>query len=417
MRLTIAVGILSAQSSILPVASEKKIRSSDDSRERFSLQNALSAMGSTSFRGDGRGLLSRSGAGGINKENKTPLTRSSTRSSSRALEDGKIVECNPAAIAEARDAVADVGILGCGYDEVCVANVDSSMGGFCYETYGIAKVCDPLSNSYDPACDCSAFDVQTKTGTISCPYENINMGASFYGCYDISAHMSLTFTLEDNMYIARGFCTEFLVVGDDEDATNTTKLCTTLGTVYGSPFSFNGSSCELQIDGQACTSCTFTQDFSEWPVTSEILESKAYCSNVIDGLMIDDLEDFGNLPIIQACYKPINGTFCDFCADNTYIDFLDTKEISLDGFGHDFTCGGLHEANNANQISSDKCPEATELAQAECCKTSRSETSEPGTPAPSEPTSAPMSPAPSTALSLVTACILLTSTSFMFGMN
>ena len=101
MRLTIAVGILSAQSSILPVASEKKIRSSDDSGERFSLQNALSAIGSTSFRGDGRGLLNRFGAGGIQKENKTPLTRSSTRSSSRALEDGKIVECNPAEIGRA----------------------------------------------------------------------------------------------------------------------------------------------------------------------------------------------------------------------------------------------------------------------------------------------------------------------------
>jgi hypothetical protein len=405
MRLTIAVGILSAQSSILPVASEKKIRSSDDSsRERFSLQNALSAIGSTSFRGDGRGLLNRSGAGGIHKENKTPLTQSSTRSSSRALEDGKIVECNPAAIAEARNAVADVGILGCGYDEVCVANADSSMGGFCYETYGIAKVCDPLSNAFDPACDCSAFDVQTKTGTISCPYDNKNMGASFYGCYDVSTQTSPTFTLKDNMYIARGFCTEFLVVGD-EDATNTTQLCTTLDTVYGSPFNFNGSSCELQIDGQTCTSCTFTMDFSEWPVTSEILENMADCSNVVDGLMIE-VYDFANLPIIQACYKPINGTFCDFCADNTYIDSLDKKEISLDGFGSDFTCGRLDGANNANQISSDKCPEATALAQAECCIARRSETSVPGSPAPSK-----------TALSLVSAGIFLTSTSFMLAMN
>ena len=356
-------------------------------------------------------LLNLSRDGGIDKQkNKTPpLERSSpSRSSScRGLEeDAKSVECSPAEAiaAEARTAVADVGILGCGYDEVCVANIDSSLGGYCYETYGIAKVCDPLSNSFDPGCDCSAFDVQTNTGNISCPlpYEitSNTMGSLYYGCYDVSTQTSQTFTLEDNMYIARGFCTKFLVVGDDEDATNATQLCTTLDTVYGSPFSFNGSSCELQIDGQTCTSCTFIQDFSEWPMTSEVVESTSYCSNVINGLMIADLEDFGNLPIIQACYKPINGAFCDLCADNTYIDFLDTKEISLDGFGPDFTCGGLDEANNANQISSDKCPEATALAQAECCK------AVPGNPAPS-----------TTALSLVSAGIVLTSTSFMLAMN
>ena len=413
MKLTTAAGILSAKNSILAVASEDKILSFDTrNRKRLSLQNTLSAVGSTRF----SVLLNLSRDGGIDKEkNKTPpLARSSpSRSSSRrALEENaKRVECNPAeAIAvEARTALADVGILGCGYDEVCVANVDSSLGGYCYETYGIAKVCDPLSNSFDPGCDCSAFDVQTNTGNISCPlpYEitNNTMGSLYYGCYDVSTQTSQTFTLEDNMYIARGFCTKFLVVGDDEDATNTTQLCTTVDTVYGSPFNFNGSSCELQIDGQTCTSCTFTMDFSEWPVTSEILENMADCSNVVDGLMIE-VYDFANLPIIQACYKPINGTFCDFCADNTYIDSLDKKEISLDGFGSDFTCGRLDGANNANQISSDKCPEATALAQAECCIARRSETSVPGSPAPS-----------TTAWSLVSARILLTSTSFMLAMN
>ena len=98
MKLTTAVGILSAKNSILAVASEDKILSFDTrNRKRLSLQNKLSAIGSNSS----SVLLNLSRDGGIDKEkNKTPpLARSSpSRSSSRrALEENaKRVECNPA---------------------------------------------------------------------------------------------------------------------------------------------------------------------------------------------------------------------------------------------------------------------------------------------------------------------------------
>ena len=296
MKLSIAVGILSAHST-LALEKEKKFLPSSYEK-RFFLQNEQSATGSINFRGDDRVvLLNRPGPRTSIGKKEDWLAGAGTssfasRRFSRALEDSKMVECNPEAVAEARAAV-DVGVLECDYDEICVENLESSMGGFCYETYGIAKSCDPLSADFDAACDCSDFDVPTKTGTISCPYPYpTNMGSSAYGCYDVSAIQSIRTSLKDNIYISRGSCMEF-IVGDD--ATNSTKLCTMLDMVNGNLFNFNGTSCELQINGQACASCTFTTDYSEWPVSSEVLESKADCSNVVDGLYLDF--SFDLLPI------------------------------------------------------------------------------------------------------------------------
>ena len=324
-----------------------------------------------------------------------------------------MVECIPEAIAKART-TADVGVLEeCSYDQPCVEDVRSSLGGYCYDyggVYGIAKMCDPLSAGFDAACDCSDFDVPTKTGTISCPMlsdHTENMGSSYYGCYGVRTIESIRTSLKDNKFISRGRCME-LVVGDD--ATNSTKLCMTMDVADVISFEYNGSfynssSCELQIDGQACASCTYRVDFRH--PSYEILESKADCSNVVDGLMIDNfrrIDDFmhvgHNLPVIQACHKPINGTFCSLCADDDddeeLFAYYGMTAISLDGFGSDFTCKGLYEANRANQLSSDKCVEATELARAACCKAKRS-------------TSPFDSTAPSpNALSLVSAAIWLT---------
>ena len=380
MKLSIAVGIILTQSTF---ASEK---------EKFLLS-------STDRNG---GVLNRSAGLGTRsigkKEVRFPGAPSfASRRLSRALEDSNLVECIPEEIAEARS--ADVGVLDeCGQDKVCVENVESSLGGFCYMAYGIPSFCYQIYPDY-AACDCSDFNVTTQTGSITCSHLNgtANMGSSYYGCYDVSAIHSSRYSFKDNMYISRGFCTE-LFVGDD--ATNSTKLCMTWGTVSGNPFSFNGSSCELQIDGQACASCTHTMDFSQWPQSSpKVLESKADCSNVVDGLMIDYV-DYGHLPIIQACQIPIDGTYCSLCADNEYFDYSDyVTAIPLDGFGSDFTCQDLDWANRSNQLSSDKCVEATVLAQAACCKAK--------------------SAAPSTAsLSLVSAAgIFLTGTSFMLAMH
>ena len=106
MKLSIAVGILSSHSVIAEVLSEK-LRSSDTSS--FSLRNALSEGAPTRFRGGEGGLQSsRLGPVRIDWKKKNP--------SSRALEDEKLVDCNPNATAEA--GTADVGVLGCGDEQV-----------------------------------------------------------------------------------------------------------------------------------------------------------------------------------------------------------------------------------------------------------------------------------------------------------
>lgn len=163
------------------------------------------------------------------------------------------------------------------------------------------------------------------------------------------------------MYISGESCIEFVVGGDDTTTptttTNSTKLCFA---------SSNGtSSCHLQMDGQVCTSCTITEDLTN-----------ADCSNVVKGLMIPNVKTFADFPVIQACHKPvINGTVCDLCGSGGYVSYYDTTVISLEGFGgtttttttSSFTCTDLLYANNAHQISSDKCPDAIEVAQAKCC--------------------------------------------------
>lgn len=406
MKLTLAVGILSAQSSTLAVASEKKkfLHHSSNTGKPFSLQNAL---------GDDRMLLNRPGTGdSIGKKERTaPLrsTLSSTTSwisSRRALEeeDGKMVECTDpdGATAETR-AAADVGVLEeCATGEICVANASSSLGGFCYAYDTIySRVCDPTSSYFNSDCDCSAFDVQTKTGTFSCLSHNMSMGYRFNGCSDVSAHTSLWNSLNDNMYTSRGMCTEFFV-GEDAASNSTTKLCTTFGIVDGSRNGLKDSSCELQIDGQVCASCTYTVDFSQGftgSVTrSMVLESKADCSNVVDGLMIADLWEIRDLPIIQNCYK----TFCDMCPQVKYINRTDTTAISVvDGFGPNLTCEGLFDASFEHQITVGKCPEATAVAQAECCMNFR----------------APSSASASAFSFALAAGMLLTVTSVLFAMT
>ena len=434
---TSAVGIVSTLSNTLVVAAAVVV--AETTTRRSSLYDDLLKEGGSSSWPNGRSttpLVNRSGPRKTNHHHwRTGLPSTArTTTATRRLEDR--VECRLDNVIDEEvrtttsrgwGAAADVGVLGggCGYHEICAAHANSTMGGYCYRLYAIPKVCDPsfaLENSIydDTVCDCSEFDVASGTGFISCLYETRPMGSSYYGCYDINAQLSFTIEAKDNRYVSRGACSEFVVVGDDTTNT-TTKLCTTFDNVDGNPFRTSGSSCELQIDGQLCASCTYTVDVFQWPLPMEILEATADCSNVVDGLTVDGFNEFVNLPIIQACYQPINGTFCDnMCVNDTYIYLADPTPISLEGFGSDFTCAGLDRANYANQLSAAKCPEATALAQAECCTSSiyiTSPTSDPSSAPGANPTAA--SSAATAGRWLVSAGILFTTSasSFMLAMN
>ena len=229
-------------------------------------------------------------------------------------EDKPRTECHPDTVNEDRAAAAadaDVGVLvgggGCGAEEICVSRPDlsSSLGGICWLPYGDGMVCDSSSPFYDPACDCSAFNVPTTTGFISCLLSNETMGSSYYGCYHVREVTTRTKTFEDGIYRSGEFCTELVVGGDDIPTAHSTKVCV----------ASNGSSCHVQMDGQACTACTYTLDLSI--ITSPGgVNTMADCSNVVEGLVMTEFKNFATFPIIQACSKPVvnNGTvMCDLC--------------------------------------------------------------------------------------------------------
>jgi len=110
MKLSIAAGILSAHTILPTVVSEAKLPTSVDERQ-FATSSSKkkdhqSAIGST------RSFAS---------------WRRSSRGSSTM--DAFTIECTPNESTE-----PDVGALGCGRGHICVASVDSSMGGFCMTT-------------------------------------------------------------------------------------------------------------------------------------------------------------------------------------------------------------------------------------------------------------------------------------------
>ena len=356
---SIAVGILSGQSSILAVIVDNTIRSS----------SGRTHLAWPKKRGGTIPRARRMGGGG-------PPPR---RTAGDDDDTTAIVECDPEATAEA-DA-ADVGVLGCSSSiagEICVANALSTLGGFCYPPIAsYTRVCDATSSYFNTDCDCSAFDTETQTGSIVCLQLTQNAGSMFYGCYNVTALDFDKNSFENGRYSARGTCREFVMSNSGGDGTTTTsRQCIELHSTYGGggggPSSFNSSSCELYFDGQACTSCILSGDFPAWPNPSNTTW-KANCSNVVNGLIIADLTD---LPMIQACSTPVvDGTVCDLChsssssrrSDGTRIFYSDNTVISLEGFGTSLTCGELLKANHALQLSSDKCVEAAAVAQAQCC--------------------------------------------------
>ena len=346
MKLSIAVGILSANS-FPAVVSE--IRSSDGQQ-----------LWTTSKKKDRRRLAidsTRSNELGPRPRNGKFLNNASWKSASHGSTINSITECIPDESGE-----ADVGALGCGSGQICVASVNSVLGGLCMdmvpltgrrlqvETY--IRICEPTfgyRHLFD--CDCSSFDMANKTGSISCSEGPYCLGSIYYGCYNTCLSTEQTFSFENGESISIDICNEFVAT---DEGSGTSSLCTYSTGDY--------ETCEITLDGQTCTSCAyaFPGGFS------------FDCSNVADGAKVE-LDDtfvrFANLPIIQACRKPVDGTYCNLCGVDFGMDTQNDTEtvISLDGFGDALTCSGLDTASFYNQIPSDKCIEASAVAKAECC--------------------------------------------------
>jgi hypothetical protein len=83
------------------------------------------------------------------------------------------VESKTECLTASRDSLVDIGVLGCGHDEVCVADASSSMGGRCH---------------LDPRRKLTSFD---GAGGIGCTFVNGTAGTKCKGdlntCKDITA--------------------------------------------------------------------------------------------------------------------------------------------------------------------------------------------------------------------------------------
>jgi hypothetical protein len=272
------------------------------------------------------------------------LTNPGALRNSRGKPAVKAVECVPVG--------ADVGVLECGVGQVCVESTESTLGGVCSSptsrqlTHATdLGLCDPTSYWYSVYdCDCSAFNNATKTGVVSCLVESECLGSVYYGCYDTCQNTTATYTFLIDTVTSFKNCYEFVV---DGDAATLTSFCLKFPADY--------TSCAVELDGQACGSCTI-DDYLSFD-----------CTNVDNGFSFGPGDYLTSFPVIQACYQPVNGQYCGICSYGSYIPFDDTTPISLGGFGDSFTCSGLSEASMYNQISVEKCPEASALANAECC--------------------------------------------------
>jgi len=195
------------------------------------------------------------------------------------------VECVP----PTSSTVADVGILGCDIDEICVENTDSGLGGFCatlVPSRRLENETEPyfLTRCEYPYCDCTSFDKETGTGSISCRLYNacLNVGMAVYGCYNVCVYLRNVDSYEDGEMTSRKACQEF--VAQDEDEPQSSTVCLSFDE------SFKATT--MTLDGQECSSCPDSYYCD--------------CTNVAESAMVS-FYYFTGSPIIQECQKIVEG--------------------------------------------------------------------------------------------------------------
>ncbi len=265
----------------------------------------------------------------------------------RSQNNSSPIECDPT--------VADIGILPCGSDASCVKSNDAKMGGFCETSMthrrtsmaydGPSSLCEgPSYQETYFSCKCEDFDSTTKSGSITCTdKEEVCFGSMYYGCYGTCATRSFTQVIEN-------------------DTSTSSKSCINFSTPKAESFcrSYRNdrANCEVEFNGETCNSCSY-----------EGYNLNFDCSNISGGPVLSgDGWYITSLPIIQECYKPVDGEYCNLCGYDMFIPHSKRdKVIPLSGFGDILTCYRLQEAQWSNQISTDKCTEASAVAQASCC--------------------------------------------------
>ncbi len=266
---------------------------------------------------------------------------------SRSQNKSSPIECDPT--------VADIGILPCSSDASCVKSNDAKMGGFCETSMthrrtsmaydGPSSLCEgPSHEATYFSCKCDDFDSTTKSGSFTCTYKKERCyGSMYYGCYATCATRSFTQVFENDTYASYKSCINF---------------STPRAESFCRSYRNDRANCEIEFNGETCNSCSYEQYYLNFD-----------CSNISGGPVLSGDEWYiASLPIIQECFKPVDGEYCNLCGDDMFIPSTNGyKPIPLSGFGDTLTCYGLREAQWSDQISTDKCTEASAVAQASCC--------------------------------------------------
>lgn len=195
----------------------------------------------------------------------------------------------------------DVGILSCAEGRYCEADTASESGGFCVETQRdmqaeiIQQYCD---NAYIQ-CDCSAFDLPSYTGQITCGYE---VGCTTYQGQEACMNISIDLVSDPLAgTIAITYCTGITGAG-----TPYTNVCYYTGYEAGSPI------CDVGVDGTKCLSTSCTSGTCPNDPTGLLPATGFDCSNTADGQIVEPCQtDPAPFPVFSAVAEQLVSEIID----------------------------------------------------------------------------------------------------------
>lgn len=272
------------------------------------------------------------------------------------IENEPRLECDP------MSPEADVGLLSCGFDSICVADPSAQMGGVCVKRVAMPEMarrleqtegaspgraftyCDKSSSYYGMLnCDCSGMDLNTGVGSFSCRYDYC-FGAASECCSETCAAITMTYS-------------------SDGQGSYTDEICYTFETPYVQSFCFGrhtnkeeeSTDCFGSFNGNDCNSC----------VAQSSGCTRFDCGNTGLGNDYFCVEDFYP-PILTSCYAECST--CSICPGVTEQSAI-VNEKAFMSFTN-FTCGYVDYLGGLGfwgGSQNDTCIGIRDVAARDCC--------------------------------------------------
>ncbi len=268
---------------------------------------------------------------------------------------------------------ADIGVLSCGADSICVNHPSSSIGGVCVKTITTDAIARDLAqvsgasdgraytycNTSSPyygmlSCDCTGFDLDTGVGSFACTYDYC-FGVVSECCTDTCADITMTYSSNgkgshtyETCYTFKSPYVQSFCYGHSVTKKNDSSTC------FGS---FNGKQCDsCQVQNSTCT--------------------KFNCGNagLEDNFCVENFYP----PVLTSCYAECST--CSICPGVSDISALATNQsfISFTNFtcGYVEYLGGLGVWGGSQNAT---CIDIRSVVEKECCMATQDvvESSEP----------------------------------------